>query len=276
MRKRVLIATMACFMLAGCSSGVSQEQYDDLNTKYTESLNKIDSLEKDIDSYKSASSEASDSLKKVNDYISANIEGVVAAESITGNKKLLYLTIPFYADPSNAAYQSGKMVSQKWFDYDYVLTSLYIDDELASTIWLDCSTTDLTSHDWFLSEKTKAKDLAKFDTAETEKPDIAEEAKAASASKSQKNALSKALDYLNYTPFSRSGLIEQLEFEGFSKDEATYGADNCDADWNEQAAKKAQDYLDYTSFSRSGLIEQLEYEGFTKEQAAYGATAVGY
>ena len=92
----------------------------------------------------------------------------------------------------------------------------------------------------------------------------------------QKNALSKAEDYLNYTAFSYSSLIVQLEFEGFSNEEATFAADNCGADWNEQAAIKAQEYLDYTSFSRSGLIEQLEYEGFTKEQAEYGVTEAGY
>lgn len=92
----------------------------------------------------------------------------------------------------------------------------------------------------------------------------------------QKNALAKADDYLSIMAFSYSGLIEQLEFEGFTTEEATYAADNCGADWNEQAAKKAQDYLDTMSFSRDGLIEQLEYEGFTSEQAKYGVTAVGY
>ena len=71
-------------------------------------------------------------------------------------------------------------------------------------------------------------------------------------------------------------MINQLEFEGFSTEEATYGADNCGADWNEQAAKKAQSYLEYTSFSRDGLIQQLEYEGFTREQAEYGVSAVGF
>lgn len=92
----------------------------------------------------------------------------------------------------------------------------------------------------------------------------------------QKNALAKAKDYLAFTAFSYSGLIEQLEYEGFSTEEATYGADNCGADWNEQAAQKAKDYLDFMSFSRSGLIDQLLYEGFTQEQAEYGATAAGY
>lgn len=57
---------------------------------------------------------------------------------------------------------------------------------------------------------------------------------------------------------------------------ATYAADNCGADWSEQAAKKAKEYIDYTSFSRQGLIDQLIYEGFSQEQAEHGASAVGY
>ena len=92
----------------------------------------------------------------------------------------------------------------------------------------------------------------------------------------EKNALNSAIQYLDYTAFSYSGLIDQLEYEGFSTEEATYGVDHCGADWNEQAAKSAEAYLEYTSFSRSGLIDQLMYEGFTQEQAEYGVTAVGY
>lgn len=88
------------------------------------------------------------------------------------------------------------------------------------------------------------------------------------------NALQKACDYLDYTAFSYEGLIEQLEYEGFTYSEAKYAADHCGADWYEQAALKAQEYLDYTSFSKNGLIEQLEYEGFTYDQAAYGAEKV--
>jgi hypothetical protein len=92
---------------------------------------------------------------------------------------------------------------------------------------------------------------------------------------SQRNAVRTAKDYLDYTAFSRKGLIQQLEYEGFSTDDATYAVDHIAVDWNEQAAKAAKDYLDYSGFSRSGLIEQLEYEGFTPAQAAYGATAAG-
>ena len=97
-----------------------------------------------------------------------------------------------------------------------------------------------------------------------------------SATLSEKNAAKKALDYLAYTSFSYSGLVGQLEYEGYTHEEAVYGVDRCGADWNKQAALKAKQYLDYTSFSRDGLIAQLEYEGFTPQQAEYGVQAVGY
>jgi hypothetical protein len=84
-----------------------------------------------------------------------------------------------------------------------------------------------------------------------------------------------ASDYLDTMAFSLTGLIEQLEYEGFSKADATYGAKAIDADWNEQAALAAEAYLDTMAFSRSGLIEQLIFEGFTPAQAKYGVDAVG-
>lgn len=76
--------------------------------------------------------------------------------------------------------------------------------------------------------------------------------------------------------FSYEGLVEQLEFEGYSHSEAVYGADNCGANWYEQASKKAKEYLRVMPFSRSELIEQLEFEGFTYDQAVYGVEQNGY
>lgn len=92
----------------------------------------------------------------------------------------------------------------------------------------------------------------------------------------QKNALAKAQNYLSFTAFSYQGLIEQLEYEQFSHEDAVFTADNCGADWNAQAVAKAKSYLEFTSFSKDSLIEQLEYEGFTYEQAVYGAEANGF
>jgi len=92
----------------------------------------------------------------------------------------------------------------------------------------------------------------------------------------QKNAVSTAKSYLSFSAFSREGLIKQLEFDGFTSEEATVGANNCGANWNEQAAKQAKSYLEISSFSRDSLIQQLEFEGFTYEQAVYGVKANGF
>lgn len=86
----------------------------------------------------------------------------------------------------------------------------------------------------------------------------------------QENALRTADDYLAYTAFSREGLIEQLEFEGYSTADATFAVDYLNVNWKEQAAQSARNYLDMSGFSRSGLIQQLEFEGYTTKQATYG------
>jgi hypothetical protein len=89
------------------------------------------------------------------------------------------------------------------------------------------------------------------------------------------NAVESAQSYLDYSAFSRKGLIEQLEFEDYSSADATFAVDYINPDWNEQAAKSAEQYLDYSSFSRQGLIEQLVYEGFSQSQAEYGVDQAG-
>lgn len=85
-------------------------------------------------------------------------------------------------------------------------------------------------------------------------------------------ALDSAESYLDYTSFSRSGLADQLMFEGYGPEAAEYAVANVGADWNEQAARSAESYLDYTSFSRQGLVDQLMFEGYTAEQAEYGVS----
>lgn len=93
--------------------------------------------------------------------------------------------------------------------------------------------------------------------------------------RAEENAIRKAQEYLSFTSFSRTGLIDQLEFEGFSTAEATLAVDYLEVDWKEQAWLKAEEYLDIMAFSRSGLIDQLEFEGFTREQATYGVDQAG-
>jgi hypothetical protein len=91
----------------------------------------------------------------------------------------------------------------------------------------------------------------------------------------QENARESAESYLDLSAFSRTGLIKQLKFEGYSEKDAVYGVDAQKADWNKQAAASAENYLEMSSFSRQGLIEQLVFEGFTKEQAEFGVKKNG-
>ncbi|MDT0169785.1 Ltp family lipoprotein [Pseudarthrobacter sp. BRE9] len=101
------------------------------------------------------------------------------------------------------------------------------------------------------------------------------EAAAKKGTVSQQNALRKAESYLNFSAFSRTELIGQLEYNKFSTDDATWAVDRVNANWNEQAAKKAASYLKFTSFSRGDLVDQLMFNGFTPEQAEYGVSTTG-
>ena len=113
-------------------------------------------------------------------------------------------------------------------------------------------------------------------SSSTTTPSTSSNASTPSPTTGEKNALRSAREYLSFSAFSYTGLIKQLEYEGYSTEEATYAADNCNANWNLQAAKSAKEYLDMSSFSRQELINQLIYEGYTQEQAEYGVTQNGY
>lgn len=115
-------------------------------------------------------------------------------------------------------------------------------------------------------------------TDSAEKDDAVQDQKgevSPTATASQTNALKVTRQYLTTMPFSYTGLISQLEYEGFSTEDATYAADNCGADWNTQAARTAKNYLNIMAFTRDGLIEQLQYEGYTYDEASFGADSVG-
>ncbi len=92
----------------------------------------------------------------------------------------------------------------------------------------------------------------------------------------EKNALRSAKQYLAIMPFSYNGLVKQLKFEGYTDSEATYAADNCGADWYEQAAKSAKQYMAIMPMSKTELYNQLLFEGYTSAQANYGVKAVGF
>jgi|GEM_PF-7091875 len=93
---------------------------------------------------------------------------------------------------------------------------------------------------------------------------------------SQRNATRAAQNYIDFIAFSRSGLIIQLEFEGFSQADASFAVANINVDWYEQAARMAQQYLDVMPFSAQGLVDQLEFSGFSPSQAIFGVSSAGF
>jgi predicted 3-demethylubiquinone-9 3-methyltransferase (glyoxalase superfamily) len=96
----------------------------------------------------------------------------------------------------------------------------------------------------------------------------------------QENALRAAENYLDMMPFSKAGLIRQLSSpagDDYSKADATFAANNVDADWNAEAVEAAENYIDMMPMSKSGLIEQLSSpagDRFTPAQARYAANKV--
>lgn len=110
---------------------------------------------------------------------------------------------------------------------------------------------------------------------QTEQQAEAEPSKPEGMTKSQEQAYDKAMQYLSTKSFSHDGLIQQLEFEQFSTEDATFAADNCGADWREQACKEAKQYLSTQAFSQTGLSKQLQFEKYSVDDADYAAANCG-
>lgn len=73
-----------------------------------------------------------------------------------------------------------------------------------------------------VATETKAKEEVETKAKEEAETKAKEEAEN-TLSLSQENAIQKGQDYLEYSSFSKSGLAEQLKYDGFTSEEATYG-----------------------------------------------------
>jgi len=97
----------------------------------------------------------------------------------------------------------------------------------------------------------------------------------ATTQSSKEMALNRALGFIEDEDdgYSYIGLIDILEFAGYSHEDAVYAADNCGADWNQEAVESAENYLSFLDFSsKEDLIEFLTIGGYTTEQAEYAAS----
>ena len=105
--------------------------------------------------------------------------------------------------------------------------------------------------------------------------------------KRKEAAVKTAKDYVNnknftLTAHSLYSIKEYLEEnKKFSAEEAEYGAENCGADWNEEAVKAAKMCLELEtkvnySYSKKELSKSIERQWkFTPEQVSYGVENCG-
>ena len=98
---------------------------------------------------------------------------------------------------------------------------------------------------------------------------------------SEQQAVRAAQSYLDYSGFSRKGLIDQLSSEygdQFNVRDATAAVDSLTVDYNAEAVESARSYLEFSSFSCQGLIDQLSSQAgdqFTVDQATFAAGQTG-
>lgn len=114
-----------------------------------------------------------------------------------------------------------------WFSRHPILTGIFAiiifisvvgalaDDDSSTQSEISPSTTEtreaVTDENDEIADELEADEVADDSTQETV---------------SQKSAIRQANSYIRVSGFSRSGLIEQLEFVGFTNEQANYGADS--------------------------------------------------
>ena len=150
----------------------------------------------------------------------------------------------------------------------------------------------ITSQDPAAGSKIPEDELADM-TITSEKPLTEEEKLALAAEKSlakagvaKQNALEQAQSYLEYSSFSRAGLLHQMTSEygsGFEAEDAAWAIRYLEkfklVSWKAEAVEQAESYLEYSSFSRDGLYRQMTSEygsQFTPEETNYALSKVGY
>lgn len=120
--------------------------------------------------------------------------------------------------------------------------------------------------------------------SETEEA-VAEEKPEPKFTPEQDNAIRSGLDYLEFSGFSKAGLIGQLSSaagDGYPKKVAIFAVNEIEkrgaVDWKAEAVESAKGYLDFSTFSCDGLVDQLSSnagEQFTVAEAQFAAKKVG-
>lgn len=169
---------------------------------------------------------------------------------------------------ARAEEKARKKASRAWYAKKRFIVPIALVVLIGLTNTLNSGNTDSTVSESTSSATDEGAAQTEETTAESETQDYGSE------TPGQKNARGSAESYLQFQAFSKLGLIDQLLFEDYSKEDAEYAVNILDVDWKEQAVKKAESYLETMAFSQKGLLEQLQYEKFTDEEAEYGVSNI--
>ena len=276
---------LGMLLQAGLSNNVPKNIYTEAVAKYESATNDIDELNKKLD-YTEEKYEAL--VKNTESYTSLTDEEKELVDSKIAEVKQA-TAYQLEAEKKAQEIEDMRKECSKYLDIiDKPYYDMTSEERTLITQFLDTEFDKLPDElkqeyqaKYDSAKASKEEGVAKIQAEEQAKKEAeakAEEERKAKeiADKENANAIKTAKQYLDYSGFSREGLIKQLDFEGYPTESATYAVDNCGANWNEECAETAQNYLDYSSFSRDGLYNQLQFEGFTDEQIQYGLSAVGY
>ena len=105
------------------------------------------------------------------------------------------------------------------------------------------------------------------DTTTTKKEESTTQAK----NEDKESAVASAKKYVASEPLSKKATINKLKSAGYSDSAATYGAENCGADWKQNALTRARSLLEKKNYSQ---YKSLEYDlmhayGFTADELSY-------
>lgn len=273
--KKLLCAILCLGLLMGCSSSEKSDKLAQAfpkNKEVVECINKIvaqfEENGRELNFIKSDSAEFYSGIYNqddINIQIFSTFNGEFAGIGLSNENN----SAPSFTTTLNSVLsfkQFGLTDEQK-------ISLLNVESSMIDPIVINGFSYRITKDSYMLAMKSN--DVNKTNET-TQSPNNNEHSSEPKTTIGERNALSTAISYLDSTSFSKKGLIEQLNYEGYTDKEAKYAVDNCGADWNEEASKTAKSYMETNSFSKKGLIEQLRYEGFTQSQAEYGAKSVGY
>ena len=77
----------------------------------------------------------------------------------------------------------------------------------------------------------------------------------------QASAKRSAESYLDYSGFSKKGLIDQLKFEGFSTKDSEVAIDTMKVNWNAEADESAKSYMEMSASHARDLSISWSSEG---------------